>query len=126
MSRGRGRLAAALAAGVAVLAFAGPAYAQFCWKTGWNDTAAAKAVGSKAWLTADEWRTIIDEAIAEDAVCEEGAEILYAALDATPPDMLYMGPGTLAKGTYKSGNTPPQMGALPFPDAFAACMGDAH
>ena len=125
MSRGRGRLAAVLAACVAVLALAGPAYAQFCWKTGWNETAAAQAIGSKAWLTADEWREIIEEAVAGNKVCEEGAAILYAALDATPPDMLYMGPGTLAKGTYKSGNTPPQMGALPFPQAMAACM-DLH
>lgn len=128
MSRRRRRLVGALAAGVAVLALAGPAYAQFCWKDGWVEAAREHVLGSQAWLSGDDWKAIIEDLTGSGAneICQAGADILIKAIDEAPADRLYMGPGTLAKGTYKSGNTPSQMGALPFPQAFEACGYTGH
>ena len=57
------RLGAVTAAAAAAFALAAtPAFAHFCSKSGWNDSALAHAAKSEAWLTADEWKGFIAEA----------------------------------------------------------------
>jgi hypothetical protein len=128
MSRGRGRLAAALAAGVAALTLAAPAYAHFCFKTGWSPAAAAAAAGSNAWLTGAEWTAFIEEAVEAEEICQDGADVLLAAIAENGPNTLYMGPGLLAGGTLKNGKgtTPAHVGYMPFEEAFAACGGEGE
>lgn len=91
----------------AVALSAGPAFAHFCMKTNFNETAAAKAGASNAWLTADEWREFLPF-IEEECEGITGAiEPILAEAEASGTT-LFMGPGLLAGGTLKNGkgNTP--------------------
>ena len=108
---------------VAALALSAPAFAHFCFKTGWNEAAASHAAGSQAWLTEAEWLAFVDFAVAEGEICPAGADVLRAQLASNPDDALYMGPGLLAGGTLKNGkgNTPDHVGYLDFESAFGAC-----
>ena len=119
-----GRLAAALAAAVAVFALAAsPALAHFCSKSGWSESALAHAGGSNAWLTKSDYFSFLDEAVAAGEICPAGAVNLRAQLDSRPANTLFMGPGLLAGGTLKNGkgNTPEQFQYLDFDAAFALC-----
>jgi hypothetical protein len=117
------KVAAVAASTVAALALSAPAFAHFCFKTGWSDAALAHAAGSQAWLTAAEWNEFIDFAVGEGEICTAGADVLRDQIAANPADTLYMGPGLLAGGTLKNGkgNTPSQFGYLDFGAAFGAC-----
>ncbi len=108
---------------VAALALSAPAFAHFCFKTGWSDAAAAHAAGSQAWMTETEWLEFVDFAVAEGEICPAGADVLRSQLASNPDNTLYMGPGLLAGGTLKNGkgNTPAHFGYLDFESAFAAC-----
>ena len=117
------KVAAVAASMVAALALSAPAFAHFCFKTGWSDAALAHAAGSQAWLTAAEWNEFIDFAVGEGEICASGADVLRNQIAANPADTLYMGPGLLAGGTLKNGkgNTPSHFGYLDFGAAFGAC-----
>lgn len=117
------KVAAVAASVTAALALSAPAYAHFCFKTGWSDAALAHAAGSQAWLTAGEWNEFIDFAVGEGEICEAGADVLRAQLASNPDDALYKGPGLLAGGTLKNGkgNTPDHFGYLDLEAAFGAC-----
>ena len=117
------KVAAVAASLVAALALSAPAFAPFCFKTGWSDAALAHAAGSQAWLTAAEWNEFIDFAVGEGEICAAGADVLRNQIAANPADTLYMGPGLLAGGTLKNGkgNTPSHFGYLDFGAAFGAC-----
>jgi hypothetical protein len=118
------RLGAVTAAAAAAFALAAtPAFAHFCSKSGWNDSALAHAAKSEAWLTADEWKGFIAEAEAGGEICPAGADNLAAQVDAQGADTLFLGPGLLAGGTLKNGkgNTPEHFAYLDFETAFALC-----
>lgn len=118
------RLAAVGAAAAAAFALAAsPAFAHFCSKSGWSDSAYAHAAKSKAWLTADEWKGFVAGAVAEGEICAAGAANLVAQVDSRPSNTLFMGPGLLAGGTLKNGkdNTPEHFDYLDFETAFALC-----
>jgi hypothetical protein len=117
------KVAAVAASTVAALALSAPAFAHFCFKTGWSDAALAHAAGSQAWLTAAEWNEFIDFAVGEGEICTAGADVLRDQIAANPADTLYMGPGLLAGGTLKNGkgNTPSHFGYLDLGAAFGAC-----
>jgi hypothetical protein len=117
------KVAAVAASMVAALALSAPAFAHFCFKTGWSDAALAHAAGSQAWLTAAEWNAFVDFAVGEGEICAAGADVLRNQIAANPADTLYMGPGLLAGGTLKNGkgNTPSHFGYLDFGAAFGAC-----
>lgn len=100
------RLAAVLAAAVAALTLAAPSWAHFCFKTGWNENAAASAAGSQAWLTAAEWLEFAKSP--EVGLCPAGVEIATAYFEAQPATTLFMGPGLLAGGTLKNGKSTPE------------------
>jgi hypothetical protein len=114
-----------LAATLALMMLAGPAFAHYCYKTDWNPQAAAKAAGSQAWLTAADWHWIIDTYIAPDPdACDEGLDDLHAQIDELPDTTLFMGPGLLAGGTLHNdkGKTPKHFGYIDFEQAIALCM----
>jgi hypothetical protein len=118
------RLAAVAAAATAAFALAAsPAFAHFCSKSGWSDSALANAAKSNAWLTPDEWKGFVAGAVAEGEICPAGAANLVAQIDSQPDDTLFMGPGLLAGGTLKNGkgNTPEHFAYLDFETAFALC-----
>ena len=118
------RLGAVLAAAVAAFAIAAtPAFAHFCSKTGWSNAALEHAAGSQSWLTAAEWNSFVDGAVAEGEICPAGAANLKGQIAAYPSDTLFMGPGLLAGGTLKNGkgNTPSHFNYLDFETAFAHC-----
>ena len=118
------RLGAVLAASVAVLALAAsPAFAHFCSKSGWSDSAFAHAETSKAWSTSAEMKMFVQGAVAAGEICTAGAENLVAQIDSRPANTLFMGPGLLAGGTFKNdkGNTPEHFDHLHFDEAFALC-----
>ena len=117
------KVAAVAASMVAALALSAPAFAHFCFKTGWSDAALAHAAGSQAWLTAAEWNEFVDFAVDEGEICTAGADVLRNQIAANPAETLYMGPGLLAGGTLKNGkgNTPGHFGYLDFEAAFGAC-----
>ena len=116
------RLAAVGAAAVAAFALAAsPAFAHFCSKSGWSDSALAHAAKSQSWLTADEWKGFVAGAVEEGEICAAGAANLVAQIDTRPADTLFMGPGLLAGGTLKNGNTPEHFDYLDFETAFALC-----
>jgi len=107
------KVVAVVASLTAALALATPAMAHFCFKTGWNQTAAANAGKSQAWLTANEyiaWVNSLDEAF----ICQEGKAVATEYFQAQPSNTLFMGPGLLAGGTLKNekGNTPAHVGYL--------------
>ena len=68
-----------------------------------NVMAASHAGGSKAWLTADEWREFLPF-IAEE--CPQAVPAIEAILDSADEHTLFMGPGLLAGGTIEKGKTP--------------------
>ena len=120
------RLGAVLAAAAAVLTLAAsPAFAHFCSKSGWSDSAFAHAANSKAWATPAEMKQFIAEAEAVGEICAAGADNLVAQIDSRPENTLFMGPGLLAGGTLKNGkdNTPEQFDHLHFDEAFELCGG---
>ena len=110
LGRSRRRLAATALATTAMLLTASPALAHFCYRDFNSSTAAQKAAKSGPWMTADEWLAFI-------AVERES---LPPCADQDAVD-LYMGPGLLAGGTLKSGNTPDRVGYLPVGAIFAGC-----
>src|SRR5262245_42722961 len=118
------RLGAVLAAAGATLALAAsPAFAHFCSKSGWSDSAFVHAANSKAWLTADDWKGFIAEGLAAGEICTAGAADLVAQIDSRPPNTLFKGAGVLAGGTLQNGkgNTPEQFDHVDFDSAFALC-----
>jgi hypothetical protein len=118
------RLAAVGAAAVAAFALAAsPAFAHFCSKSGWNDSAFAHAANSQSWLSAAEWKGFVAGAVEEGEICEAGAANLVTQIDSQPANTLFMGPGLLAGGTLKNGkdNTPEHFQYLDFEAAFALC-----
>ena len=118
------RLAAVGAAAVAAFALAAsPAFAHFCSKSGWSDSAFVHAANSQSWLSADEWKGFVAGAVEEGEICAAGAANLVAQIDARPANTLFMGPGLLAGGTLKNGkgNTPEHFDYLDFETAFALC-----
>jgi hypothetical protein len=118
------RLGAVLVAAVAVLALAAsPAFAHFCSKSGWSDSAFAQAAKSNAWSTPDEMKQFIAGAAAAGEICEAGAADLVAQIDSRPDNTLFMGPGLLAGGTLQNGkgNTPEHFDHLHFDEAFELC-----
>lgn len=92
-----------------VMLSAGPAFAHFCRKTTFNETAAAHAGDSNAWLTADEWREFLPFIEQECPGITGPIEAVLTEAEASGTT-LFMGPGLLAGGTLKNGkdNTPPQ------------------
>ena len=120
------RLGAVLAAAVAVLALAAsPAFAHFCSKSGWSDSAFAQAANSQAWMTAADWMQIIDEigASGEEDLCAAAFDNLRAQVASQDENTLFMGPGLLAGGTLHNGkgNTPAHFDHLDFDEAVSAC-----
>ena len=107
------KIVAAVAALTAALALASPAWAHFCFKTGWNELAAASAGKSQAWLTANEYVAWVNSPEAS-FICPAGKVVATAYFQGQPPTTLFMGPGLLAGGTLKNGkgNTPPHVGYL--------------
>ncbi|MDQ3992868.1 MAG: hypothetical protein M3229_04330 [Actinomycetota bacterium] len=111
-----------MAAAAATFALAAsPAFAHFCSKSGWSDAALAHASKSQAWLTGAEWKAFADEAVEDGFVSPAGADQLKGQIDAMPADTLFKGPGLLAGGTLKKGNTPAHFSYLDFEAAEAAC-----
>ncbi len=111
---------AALATGV-LLASASPAFAHFCRRVDFNEMAASRAGGSNAWLTADEWREFLPfilEDCGQDTV--DAIELVLDDGEASGTT-LFMGPGLLAGGTLKKGNTPDHFAYMD--EAFAHCEG---
>jgi hypothetical protein len=108
---------AGLAAGV-LLASASPAWAHFCRRIDFNEMAASKAGGSRAWLTAEEWEEFLPF-IAEE--CPDAVPLIQQILDDADEHTLFMGPGLLAGGTIGKGNTPDHFAYML--DAFAVCEG---
>ena len=103
---------AAVTAGAVVLG-AGPAFAHFCYKTNFNETAVAHAAKSNAWVTAAEWREFLP--FIEQDCPGISADILpILAAEEARGTTLFMGPGLLAGGTLKNGkgNTPPHVGYM--------------
>jgi len=120
MIRGRVRktVAGATLATAMLLASASPAFAHFCLRVDFNEMAASRAAGSNAWITADEWRTFLPF-ILEDCG-QETVDAITAVLDSVDEDTtLFMGPGLLAGGTLKKGNTPDHFAHMD--EAFAHC-----
>jgi len=93
----------------ALVIAATPAFAHFCYRE-FNSEAAAQAAKSQSWITAEEWLLFLPD-IAE--FLPEGCPaVIQAELENSPPNRLYMGPGLLAGGTLKNGNTPDKVGYL--------------
>lgn len=101
-----------------LFAAASPAFAHFCIRIDFNEMAASRAGGSKAWLTADEWREFLPF-IAEECP-PETVDAVEAILDAADEHTLFMGPGLLAGGTIGKGKTPRHFDYML--DAFATCQ----
>lgn len=100
-----------------LLAGASPAFAHFCMRIDFNEMAASHAGGSKAWLTADEWREFLPYIAAECP--QETVDAVTAILDAADEHTLFMGPGLLAGGTIGKGKTPRHFAYML--EAFASC-----
>ena len=121
------RLGAVLAAAVAVLALAAsPAFAHFCSKSGWSDSAFAHAANSNAWASPAEMKGFLAEWEASpdpEKPCAAAFDNLEAQIDSRPANTLFMGPGLLAGGTLHNGkgNTPAHFDHLDFEEAFSAC-----
>ena len=107
---------AGLSAAVLLVA-ASPAFAHFCIRVDFNEMAASHAGGSKAWLTADEWREFLPF-IAEECP-QETVDAINAILDGADEHTLFMGPGLLAGGTIGKGKTPPHFAYML--EAFESC-----
>jgi hypothetical protein len=127
VKRSTRRLGAVLAAAVAVLAIAAsPAFAHFCSKSGWSDSAFAHAAKSKAWATPDEMKGFLAEWEASpdpEKPCAAAFDDLEDQIDSRPEYTLFMGPGLLAGGTLHNDkdNTPEHVDHLDFEAAFALC-----
>lgn len=123
LGRSRRRLAATALATTAMLLTASPALAHFCYRDFNSSTAAQKAAKSGPWMTADEWLAFI--AVERESLppCadQDAVDDLIEILGDSPENRLYMGPGLLAGGTLKSGNTPDSVGYLPVGAIFAGC-----
>jgi hypothetical protein len=121
----RRALTVAVAAVAISMLAVGPAFAHYCYKTGWNEAAQAGAAGSRAWITAEEWHELITYVVAEGYVCEEAGVAAHAYVSGVPSDTLFMGPGLTAGGTLKNGKgkTPPHFAYLPVWEFEALCGG---
>lgn len=108
------KVVAVVASLTAALALASPAWAHFCFKTGWSESAAVNAGKSKAWLTADEYIAWVNSPEASSFICPAGQAVATQYFQSQPSTTLYMGPGLLAGGTLKNGkgNTPGDIGYL--------------
>ena len=71
------------------------------------------AANGQAWFTGAQY---MEFAASEPCVDSE----LLAEFIADHPNNLFMGPGLLAGGTLKSGNTPKKVAYIPF-EVFAGC-----
>jgi hypothetical protein len=91
---------------------AGPALAHFCSRD-FGPGNGQKAANGQAWFTGAEYLAIADD---EPCINKE----LLADFIAEHPNNLFMGPGLLAGGTLKSGNTPKKVAYIPF-EVFAGC-----
>lgn len=116
-NRTRKLVAGAGLSAAVLLASASPAFAHFCIRTDFNEMAASHAGGSKAWLTADEWREFLPY-IAEECP-QETVDAVTAILDGADEHTLFMGPGLLAGGTIGKGKTPPHFAYML--EAFESC-----
>ena len=116
------RLMAVALAAAAMLLTASPALAHFCFRD-FSSTAAQHAGKSGPWMTAEEWLTFIEEEREALPPCadQDAVDDVIALLEESPENRLYMGPGLLAGGTLKSGNTPKKVGYLPIGAIFASC-----
>jgi hypothetical protein len=86
---------------------ASPALAHYCYKT---DSSANNGTNGQAWSTVEEWIDVVDAIVKDTAECAAPKAAVIADLQALPENTRVMGPGFLAGGSLKSGNTPPHIG----------------
>jgi hypothetical protein len=108
----RRSVAAIAAAALSLTVGAGPALAHFCSRD-FGSGNGQNAANGQAWFTGDDYLALADETPCID-------KALLADFIAAHPDNLFMGPGLLAGGTLKSGNTPKKVSYIPF-EVFAGC-----
>ena len=89
-------------------ASATPALAHFCYKM---DSSANNGTNGQAWSTVEEWIGFVDAFVSEATVeCADAKAAVIADLESLPENTRVMGPGFLAGGTTKKGNTPSHFG----------------
>ena len=86
---------------------ASPALAHYCYKT---DSSANNGTNGQAWSTVEEWIDVVDQIVRDTAECAAPKAAVIADLQALPENTRVMGPGFLAGGSLKSGNTPSHIG----------------
>lgn len=88
-------------------ASASPALAHYCYKT---DRSANNGTNGQAWMTLEEWVGVVDQIVLDTPECAAAKQAVLDDLASLPANTRVMGPGFLAGGTTKSGNTPAQFG----------------
>jgi hypothetical protein len=104
--------AATTALALSLTAGAGPALAHFCSRD-FGSGNGQNALNGQAWFSGDDYLALADEQPCID-------KALLAEFIAEHPNNLFMGPGLLAGGTLKSGNTPKKVAYIP-EAVFAGC-----
>ena len=108
----RRSIAAGAVAAMCLALGATPALAHFCSRD-FGSGAGQNAANGQAWFTGADYMQLAAE---EPCIDSE----LLADFIAAHPNNLFMGPGLLAGGTLKSGNTPTKVAYIPF-EVFAGC-----
>ena len=102
------RTGAVLATAVGLFAAsASPALAHYCYKM---DKSSNNGTNGQAWSTVEEWIGVVEQIVLDTPECATAKAEVLADLRSLPENTRVMGPGFLAGGSLKSGNTPSHFG----------------
>ena len=98
---------------------ASPALAHYCYKL---DSSANSGTNGQAWNTVAEWIVVVDQIVLDNPECVAPKAAVIADLESLPENTRVMGPGFLAGGTLKSGNTPSHFGFTHVEEIPPSCL----